>query len=194
MNVDWTDELVARLKAWIAEGREARWIAAQIPGATKNAVIGKAGRLGVTTGGQAGRPMIRDQNFIDKVLRRREAGKSLLTIAAELGCNVKTVSNVVVNLRKSQRLYKDRTKPLIHRTQRPIGFVPSPLQSTEIEPETTDCAVTFFDLAPHHCRWPISGEKLGISYCGRAKIEDGAYCQHHTRRAASRFLAHGSDS
>lgn len=50
--VVWTDETVGRLvRLAIDEGLSAASIAEQIPGATRNAIIGKAGRLGIKLGG-----------------------------------------------------------------------------------------------------------------------------------------------
>lgn len=47
-DVDWTPELIDTLKTRWAEGLSASQIAAEIPYATRNAVIGKINRLGLT--------------------------------------------------------------------------------------------------------------------------------------------------
>ena len=46
--MEWTDERVARLKELWSEGYSARQIAEQLGGVTRNAVIGKANRMGLS--------------------------------------------------------------------------------------------------------------------------------------------------
>jgi len=41
--------------------------------------------------------------------------------------------------------------------------------------------VTFLDLAPHHCRWPI-GDAPKLMFCGGERAKGSPYCaSHHTR-------------
>ncbi len=46
--MEWTDERVARLKELWAQGYSARQIAEELGGVTRNAVIGKANRMGLS--------------------------------------------------------------------------------------------------------------------------------------------------
>lgn len=39
--------------------------------------------------------------------------------------------------------------------------------------------VSFFDLQPDHCRWPLDGG----AFCGEARREDSSYCDCHHARA-----------
>lgn len=52
METRWTDEITERLKAMLDEGLTSAEIARCIPGATRNAVIGKIHRLGLTFPGR----------------------------------------------------------------------------------------------------------------------------------------------
>ncbi len=45
---DWTDERVESLKAMVEQGYSFSWIARTLGGVSRNACIGKAGRLGLT--------------------------------------------------------------------------------------------------------------------------------------------------
>lgn len=38
--------------------------------------------------------------------------------------------------------------------------------------------VAFMELEPHHCRYPVSGDRLSIAFCGATR-ELGSYCSEH---------------
>lgn len=109
----WTDERIELLKKDWAGGFSASQIAGRLGGCTRNAVIGKANRLGLS---QSDKP----------------------------------------------RLTFSRPKP----------------QEIELPPDQSPCAVTFLQLAAHHCRWPIGDSPF--MYCG-ARRDDGSYCLRHHR-------------
>jgi hypothetical protein len=52
-------------------------------------------------------------------------------------------------------------------------------EATNLPPDESPCAVTFKELAFHHCRWPIDGTDLLMMYCGAQKLEGVAYCSRH---------------
>jgi hypothetical protein len=58
-------------------------------------------------------------------------------------------------------------------TQSLESFVSIPSPQPEPEP---DADVRFFDLRPHHCRYPKSGDGLAIIYCGNARDDARPYC------------------
>lgn len=54
-----------------------------------------------------------------------------------------------------------------------------------VAPASDDVArVTFADLQPHHCRWPV-GEvnHPEFGFCGEGRIEGKPYCPGHEKRA-----------
>lgn len=57
---------------------------------------------------------------------------------------------------------------------------PSPLQERAFKPLPV-CVepVSFIELQPHHCRWPVNREGEPHSYCGSHKEPGSSYCRHH---------------
>ena len=54
-------------------------------------------------------------------------------------------------------------------------------EATNLPPDQSPCAVSFVDLAPHHCRWPIEPTTGPMMYCGADKMDGGPYCGRHHR-------------
>ena len=72
---------------------------------------------------------------------------------------------------RRQRLHKEEQAVPKYRTE------PQPL--TELEVEIAAHAVTFEELAEHHCRWPISGADAVVLYCGGDAVAGLPYCARH---------------
>ena len=124
----WTDERIALMRELYAQGLSFSFIAAMIGGVSRNAVIGKAHRLGIKGRGQ---PRLQMPRSIPNNTGRRY-----------------------------------RKKPPV-----------------ELPPEVLTDPVDFFNLCPHHCRWPVSGEGLAMLYCGAQKHGQFSYCLGHCRMA-----------
>jgi len=133
----WTEERVAKLKELFAENLTFGEIAKEIGGFSRNAVIGKAGRLGLKRGKQP------------------------------------------------PPQYAPRPRPRPRSRQTPFRASRVSILQTEriaLEPEHVENPTSFFDLEPHHCRWPISGSGMSTLFCGTDKV-GVAYCLHHCRLA-----------
>lgn len=132
----WTDERVEQLKQLWADGLAVSQIAAQIgEGVSRNAVIGKIFRLGLSKRAQP-------RSNVPRAPRRRTATPTLSILPLfDLG----PMNNII--------------------------------------PETPINPVSFFDLQPHHCRWPCDGQRLSILFCGNDAMRDRPYCSAHHRRA-----------
>lgn len=61
--------------------------------------------------------------------------------------------------------------------------VPMPPPPVDL-PEPTPLNVTLFDLGNNDCRWPISGEKSSMLFCGHDVVEGSSYCLCHKNRSA----------
>lgn len=51
--------------------------------------------------------------------------------------------------------------------------------TVERDPSPKHLGIGFFDLQPHHCRFPV-GDGLSATYCGHSKVDGTSYCSHHT--------------
>lgn len=155
----WTDERVALLKKRWAEGKSGDQIAMEIGGVSRNAVIGKAHRLGLGRHSDAG--------GLAKTQRRAKAMKSNarrfgLQALANTPQKIKAVAAAGG---KEAWIAKHIDKP---------APPPPPIP----EPRAEQIArVTFADLESNHCKFPV-GEvgKPDFGFCGLPRVEGQPYC------------------
>jgi GcrA cell cycle regulator len=150
----WTDERVELLKKLWAEGLSASQIAARLGGVTRNAVIGKVHRLGLSgraTSSRSSSPRPRRTH-----VPRANRGSSLMF--GTRGANA--------------------LKP--HYEAEP-DYSPAPLEELVIPLNERASIMT---LKEAMCRWPIGdpGEPE-FHFCGRKTCASLPYCEHHARMA-----------
>ncbi len=150
----WTDERVELLKKLWAEGLSASQIAGRLGGVTRNAVIGKVHRLGLSgraTSSRSSSPRPR-RTHVPRANRRRRlcSGRAAMSRSS-------------LNTRRSS----------ISR--------PQPLQELVIPLHERASILT---LKEAMCRWPIGdpGEPE-FHFCGRKRCGTLPYCEHHARMA-----------
>lgn len=151
----WTDERVELLKKLWSEGLSASQIAGRIGGVSRNAVIGKVHRLGLsgratTTRMKSHRPRPR--------MAQTSAKRPQKARFAQVG-------NPAV-----RALYQPDAEP----------FVPSqeelviPVKERKSIQTLTECS----------CRWPIGDpQHAEFHFCGKTKVAGLPYCEFHARRA-----------
>ena len=150
----WTDERVELLKKLWAEGLSASQIAGRLGGVTRNAVIGKVHRLGLSgraTSSRSSSPRPRRTH-----VPRQHRAPSLM---------FGTRGNVALKpqLRGRRRACAGAAR----------GAVIPPAERASI-----------LTLKEAMCRWPIGdpGEEE-FHFCGRKKCGSLPYCEHHARMA-----------
>jgi GcrA cell cycle regulator len=150
----WTDERVELLKKLWAEGLSASQIAARLGGVTRNAVIGKVHRLGLSgraTSSRSSSPRPRRTH-----VPRASRAPSLL-----FGTRGATA-----------------LKP-----QFEMELDPSPLPLEELVIPLAERA-SIMTLKESMCRWPIGDPgDSEFHFCGRKKLGTLPYCEHHARMA-----------
>jgi GcrA cell cycle regulator len=137
----------------VTAGLTCSQIAAEI-GVTRNAVIGKLHRLGLTTGGRPGRP------------------------PSALAQRMRTAAPVQPRERRQTRLTR------IFRAIADAGptLVPFPTE-IEVPVESAH-RCSLFDLTSDRCRWPLSDPgKDDFGFCGNHTIAGISYCAGHARLA-----------
>ncbi|MBA4173414.1 MAG: GcrA cell cycle regulator [Hyphomicrobium sp.] len=150
----WTDERVELLKKLWGEGLSASQIAGRLGSVTRNAVIGKVHRLGLsgratTSRMKSHRPRARLANA------KRPAAKSRF---AQLG-------NPAL-----RALYQPDSEPYVS----PIEDMVIPLAERKTIQTLVECS----------CRWPIGDPQLAdFHFCGKDKVPGLPYCEFHARRA-----------
>ncbi len=151
----WTDERVELLKKLWAEGLSASQIAARLGGVTRNAVIGKVHRLGLSgraTSSRSSSPRPRRTHVVPRASR---------------------TPSLMFGTRGATAL-----KPQFEMEADPV---PQPLQELVIPLHERASIMT---LKEPMCRWPIGDPgDPEFHFCGRKKCGSLPYCDHHARMA-----------
>ncbi|MDD9912231.1 MAG: GcrA cell cycle regulator [Alphaproteobacteria bacterium] len=161
----WTDERVDLLKKLWTEGLSAAQIANRLGGVTRNAVVGKVHRLGLSTRATTSRkPLVRRSTTGTKPAR--SAGSKPTPAATK---------------KKSQHT---GDLPEIFAGIDSDHLEGRPTQDYKelyIPPEERETVLT---LKANNCRWPI-GDPLAddFHFCGKRRIPDKSYCEHHANVA-----------
>ena len=152
--MSWNDERVELLKKLWSEGLSASQIAGRIGSVTRNAVIGKVHRLGLsgratTTRMKSHRPRPRPV-----VAKRPPAAKPRFT----------NVGNTAL-----RALYQE-AEPFVM----PVEELVIPVAERK----------SIQTLEEGHCRWPIGDpQEEDFHFCGKSKVTGLPYCEFHARRA-----------
>lgn len=153
----WTDERVETLKKLWADGLSASQIAKQLGGVTRNAVIGKVHRLGLSGRAAPSSPT------------RRVA-------APKLAPRPRTASTPSPAAAKAKTANGSAPAVL-----RPAAPVPAP-----VEPHLLPSGdyATVLTLREGMCKWPV-GDPADASFrfCGHKTTPGQAYCEAHSQMA-----------
>ena len=152
--MSWTDERVETLKKLWLDGLSASQIAKQLGGVTRNAVIGKVHRLGLSgraTPSQPARPVFK----APKPPRPLTANPPIQRRAAP-------------------------SEPLTRISVPTPAAPPAALPTAYVEQPGTATVLT---LGAHMCKWPIGDPSTDeFRFCGR-RASDGPYCGEHAQVA-----------
>jgi len=151
----WTEDRVEVLKKLWAEGHSASQIAKELGGVTRNAVIGKVHRLGLSGRATPSRPVKRPPRLARPKPRVQPDG-SVVTP-------------------KPQRVVAEPDLKQNEKVAMLAALPPQPLADGE--------AATILTLRDSMCKWPI-GDPADpqFAFCGR-KSTCGPYCAEHAKVA-----------
>lgn len=170
---DWTPARVERLTKLYRDGCSASQIAKILGHATRNAVIGKAHRLGLRDELQASRAAAGFTRNIAPRYTAPKVGAAPRTLQNRI--NAKQVST------KGNLLGPEGVAGMKARVQREARSRPPPV--------LIDAGkhATLMQLTSHMCRWPMSDLSPGHGdetlFCSAPKAGEGSYCPHHARKA-----------
>ena len=172
--MSWTDERVETLKKMWSEGQSASQIAKELGGVTRNAVIGKVHRLGLSNragGGSAAAAPAAGA----KAATEKPAPKPAEAPAAEAKPAPATVSAAPIPLRKQ-----------VVPAGQPLPPQPS---ANEISPEALASVrevekkskkITLMELTERTCKWPIGDPATeDFWFCGLSVQAGKPYCEAH---------------
>jgi GcrA cell cycle regulator len=155
--IQWTEERVEQLKKLWQDGLSASTIAAQLGGVTRNAVIGKVHRLGLSGRSKTVTTSARSGHSKPRPASQRPSVQPL------------SFGNTAL---------KARTAP---------APAPRPMPAAEPIPfpMPTGEKISILQLSERTCRWPIGDPATPeFGFCGEGKEPGGApYCPYHCRVA-----------
>ena len=157
--MSWTDERVALLKRLWKDGKSAAEIAKALSkGVTRNAVIGKAHRMGLS-----GRPSPIKKSASGS--EKKSAKFPLKKIRGVKGVNKSSATSA-----------KKRNAPPSKETAKS--------KKSEKENLQPSGGVSLIDLTERMCRWPIGDPREDdFTFCGRSINEGTPYCSSHAAMA-----------
>jgi len=157
----WTDERVETLKKLWLDGLSASQIAKHLGGVTRNAVIGKVHRLGLSGRAAPSQPA----HPVFKAPRP-----------------ARPAASAVPARRPSPAA--DHSRAAAH----PVAAAGPPRtahnETNALAAPPERGSATVLTLGAHMCKWPIGDPATeGFSFCGRRSSDDGPYCVEHARVA-----------
>ena len=166
--MSWTDERVSRLAKLWAEGLSASQIAADLGSVTRNAVIGKVHRLGLS--GRA-----KPAGKSNAGPRRKPAARAASRGGGTNGTNgakyarsrqtARTVGNTVIKVDFEEE----------------VAFRPKPVEDL-VMPVSRE--LDLLQLTESTCKWPTGDPTMpGFSFCGHSVSDDKPYCEFHNKLA-----------
>lgn len=149
----WTDERVDLLKKLWTEGLSASQIANRLGGVTRNAVIGKVHRLGLSGRATTSR--------VKPVRARKRVAKT----------STKMLKNKYNNAPGAN------IKPAFDVSGATKEATTHQYQELYIPPEERKTILT---LKENNCRWPIGDPTdEDFHFCGKTRVPGSPYCEHH---------------
>jgi GcrA cell cycle regulator len=156
----WTAETVEHLKRLALEGRSAAAIAAMLGVGSRNAVIGKASRIGIKLNG-GGRASARSETASARQAQwtgvpRPEPGLGGRSLATALA----------------------RVREAAPQDDRETAWALGEAEVGEMR------RLRFEEIRDSACRWPLGDPRSGeFAYCGLQPVEGHSYCAGHCRMA-----------
>lgn len=151
---DWTPERVAKLKALWNDGLSASEIAKGVGGITRNSVIGKAARLGLT------------RTAAETALNRARGDKKRAARRAPSEPTAPKGGVKAVSVSGGWVYPQADSEPLP--PERPHDGVVVPMEQ----------------LGAHSCRWPVGTPGTdAFGFCGARRPDGATYCREHAKRA-----------
>ena len=186
--MSWTDERVETLKKMWAEGQSASQIAKELGGVTRNAVIGKVHRLGLSN--RAGGADKAEAEVVEAVVPEVEPAtvKPQAPRVAEPPRPVEPVAEPRAAAPQAATL---PSAPVPLRKQIIPAGQPLPPQpsANEISPEALASVrevekkakrLTLMELTERTCKWPIGDPATDdFWFCGLATAQGKPYCEAH---------------
>ena len=177
--MSWTDERVDKLKELWGEGMSASQIAKVLGGVTRNAVIGKVHRLGLSNRGTAAPGD--DAKPAEAAPKPKAAAKAAPPPAAEkpepAPEPVEAATAPAPVVRRTPPAIRDATQPRAPGAPTPEEEA---ARATLMEIEKIAKRISLLDLTERTCKWPIGDPtEEDFAFCGLECVPGKPYCEYH---------------
>ncbi len=186
--MSWTDERVETLKKMWGEGQSASQIAKELGGVTRNAVIGKVHRLGLSnragSGGNAGKTAAKEK-APSKPATPKPAPKPKAATTTKAAPSSKPAEPEVQELDENGIPISAARRAIIPAGQ-PLPPQPS---ANEISPEAlakvseiekSAKRIGLMELTEKTCKWPVGDPATDdFWFCGLGVQQGKPYCEAH---------------
>lgn len=185
--MSWTDERVETLKKMWSEGQSASQIAKELGGVTRNAVIGKVHRLGLSNRAAAAAPEKAEPAAKAAPSKREEAPAEPAPKPAAPA--PRAAASAPVNPTMAQVVNNVTPLPL-RKSIVPAGQpLPPQPSANEISPEAlasvrevekSSKKISLMELTERTCKWPIGDPATDeFWFCGLPSTPGKPYCEAH---------------
>jgi len=152
----WTDERVARLTKLWAEGLSASQIAADLGGVTRNAVIGKVHRLGLSG---------RVKSSSSSTARIKRKPRQQTYSSRSPGGGARTIGATALKIDADLN----------------VAYALKPQEDVVVPMSKR---LTLLQLTEKTCKWPTGDPQYAdFHFCGNQTKEEKPYCDFHSRLA-----------
>lgn len=158
--MSWTDDRVATLTKMWKDGRSAAEIAKELGGVTRNAVIGKAHRLGLS--GRA-----------SPIKKKKEAAKK--TAKTTTTKKTKAAPKKAAAKKKAEPASDKQQKLVMDAIKEAVAEAPS---------NAPTGGIGLLQLTERVCKWPIGDpQESDFHFCGMPSMASLPYCEDHAAMA-----------
>jgi GcrA cell cycle regulator len=180
--MSWTDERVETLKKMWGEGQSASQIAKELGGVTRNAVIGKVHRLGLSnragSGGSASKAAPKEKPAAAAKPTVKPAAKTKAPPASTPPKEELELDENGIPISAARRAIIPAGQPL---PPQPSANEISPEALAKVsEVEKGAKRITLMELTEKTCKWPVGDPATDdFWFCGLAVQQGKPYCEAH---------------
>lgn len=176
--MSWTDERVEKLKELWAEGMSASQIAKVLGGVTRNAVIGKVHRLGLSNrSGEDGAKAAEPAAKAKPAPEPSSAPPIPEAAAPEPKPDPQPTPLPVPAARRTPPAIRDATQPRAPGAPTPEEEA---ARATLAEIEKFAKKISLLELTERTCKWPIGDPtEEDFAFCGLNCVPGKPYCEYH---------------
>ena len=184
--MSWTDERITLLQQLWSDGLSASQIASQLGGVTRNAVIGKVHRLGLSD-----KSRVKAGNHRAGQLAGAGASTPPAPAAKAEPASV-TLLSEAREAKQAEAEKKDAAPAVVERIVESVAAESRAPLAVQSEPVVVASApekgsVGILELTEQTCRWPFGDPtKPGFHFCGAHSATGEVYCAEHAKVAFQR--------